>query len=168
MQQQLYVHTFDSAWGRVCLASTASGLALLTLPGQKRLIFEKLVGRHFAGFQLIDGGPDNLQAENEIAEYLAGKRKTFEVRLDLVGTPFQCRVLKVVARIPYGHTATYGAIAKKIGKPGASRAVGAANGHNCLPIIIPCHRVVAATGLGGYGGGLEMKTRLLQLEGVLM
>ncbi len=75
-------------------------------------------------------------------------------------------VLERVAAIPYGHTLTYGAIARAIGKPGAARAVGAANARNPLPLLIPCHRVVASNGLGGYGGGLAMKRRLLELEGL--
>jgi methylated-DNA-[protein]-cysteine S-methyltransferase len=87
--------------------------------------------------------------------------------LDIRATPFQKKVLRRVARIPFGKTATYGRVAASVGAPNASRAVGQANASNNLPLVIPCHRVVAANGLGGYGGGLTLKKRLLNLEGAL-
>lgn len=102
--------------------------------------------------------------------YFSGEAVSWQVPLDfLSGTEFQHLVWSYLRNIPYGHTVTYGQIAKELGKPGASRAVGAANGANPIPIIIPCHRVLAGAGkLGGYSGGLEIKQALLSLEGVLL
>lgn len=102
-----------------------------------------------------------------IARYLAGEVETFaDVPLDLEGTAFQRKVWLELQRVPYGHVASYGAIAARIGVPRAVRAVGAANGRNPIPIVIPCHRVVEAEGgLGGYSGGLDVKRALLRLEG---
>jgi methylated-DNA-[protein]-cysteine S-methyltransferase len=101
----------------------------------------------------------------ELAEYAAGRRTRFSFRTAPRGTDFDRRVWDAVARIPYGETKSYGEIAASIGSPGAARAVGTANGRNPVPPVIPCHRVVAAGGrLGGYGGGLDLKRRLLDLE----
>ena len=105
----------------------------------------------------------------ELDEYLAGKRETFDLPLEPVGTPFQLRVWQALREIPYGKTATYGEIAARVGNAKASRAVGMANNRNPLPIFIPCHRVIGANGtLVGYGGGLPIKTKLLQIEGLLL
>ncbi|MGI8564523.1 MAG: methylated-DNA--[protein]-cysteine S-methyltransferase [Candidatus Dormibacter sp.] len=105
------------------------------------------------------------QLEQELDEYLAGRRRQFETRLAPVGTNFQRRVWAEVERIPYGQTRTYSQVAAASGFPAAMRAVGGANGANPLPILIPCHRLVGTDGrLRGYGGGLDMKRRLLELE----
>lgn len=101
----------------------------------------------------------------QLNEYFAGKRKTFQVNLDPKGTPFQLKVWQALRNIPYGHTASYGQIAQAIGRPGAARAIGAANGQNPLSIIVPCHRVIGSNGkLVGYGGGLPIKEALLSHE----
>lgn len=101
----------------------------------------------------------------QLAEYFAGQRRTFDLPLHLDGTPFQQRVWAALQEIPYGETTSYGALARRIGNPGASRAVGMANGRNPISIIVPCHRVVAADGgLGGYGWGTPRKEWLLGLE----
>lgn len=101
----------------------------------------------------------------QLQEYFDGSRTRFQATLDLQGTPFQRQVWQALQRIPYGHTTSYGAIAKQVGRPQASRAVGAANGQNPVSIIVPCHRVIGANGkLVGYGGGLPIKTALLALE----
>ena len=111
------------------------------------------------------GGVLARQTLTEIAEYLAGRRRKFTIPLDLEGTPFQVKVWKALLEIPYGETRSYGEIARRIGRPQAARAVGMANHSNPIPIIVPCHRVIAADGsLGGYAGGLPMKARLLRLE----
>lgn len=105
------------------------------------------------------------QVARELEEYLAGRRTEFTVPVRPEGTAFDHRVWDAVAGIRYGETVTYGEIARHIGNPKGARAVGTANGRNPIPIIIPCHRVVAAGGrLGGYGGGLPLKRRLLDLE----
>lgn len=103
----------------------------------------------------------------QLEEYLAGNRTEFRFPIVTQGTEFQQRVWHELERIPYGKTVTYGELARRIGHPKAFRAVGTANGRNPIPIVIPCHRVVAAGGkLGGYGGGLNLKRRLLELEGI--
>lgn len=103
--------------------------------------------------------------EAQLGEYFAGDRTTFDVDLDLHGTPFQQQVWARLQAIPYGATATYGALATDLGSPGASRAVGMANNKNPVAIIVPCHRVVGASGdLTGYAGGLDRKRFLLDLE----
>lgn len=101
----------------------------------------------------------------QLDEYFGGLRREFELDLDLVGTAFQRRVWRALLTIPYGETRSYGQIAREIDAPGASRAVGLANGHNPIGIIVPCHRVIGANGgLTGYGGGLERKRMLLGME----
>jgi methylated-DNA-[protein]-cysteine S-methyltransferase len=106
------------------------------------------------------------QAQQELEEYFAGKRRTFTVKLDPSGTQFQNKVWKALRTIPFGETRSYGQIADQIGSRKAVRAVGAANGRNPIPIIVPCHRVIGADGtLTGFGGGLAIKARLLALEG---
>lgn len=105
------------------------------------------------------------EARNQLADYFAGTRKSFDLRLRPNGTEFQLQVLDELQKIPYGKTASYGDVAKRIGRPKAVRAVGAANGRNPLPIVIPCHRVIGASGdLTGFGGGLPTKEALLRLE----
>lgn len=101
----------------------------------------------------------------QLTEYFAGDRTEFELELELVGTEFQRRVWAALQSIPYGQTCSYGDIAREIGSPTAFRAVGLANGHNPIGIIVPCHRVIGANGsLTGYGGGLDRKKTLLELE----
>jgi methylated-DNA-[protein]-cysteine S-methyltransferase len=105
------------------------------------------------------------QARQQLTEYFAGERKDFDLPLSLRGTEFQLLVLEELKTIPYGETTSYGDIAKRIGRPKAVRAVGAANGRNPIPIIVPCHRVIGSSGdLTGFGGGLDTKTALLRLE----
>jgi len=105
------------------------------------------------------------RAEAQLAAYFRGERRTFELELDLQGTPFQTAVWRALLAIPFGETRSYGALATAIGRPDASRAVGAANGRNPLSIVAPCHRVVGATGkLTGFAGGLAAKAYLLALE----
>ncbi len=102
----------------------------------------------------------------QLVEYFEGERREFTFPISLRGTPFEMTVWKALRGIPYGDTLTYGELAQAIGIPKGARAVGGANGRNPIPIVVPCHRVVAADGaLGGYGGGLDLKRRLLKLEG---
>lgn len=103
----------------------------------------------------------------QLDEYFAGRRREFDLPLDLRGTPFQVLAWQALLRIPFGATVTYGEQAAMIGRPGAARAVGSANGRNPVPIVVPCHRVLAAgSALGGYSSGLAVKRALLALEGV--
>ncbi len=103
----------------------------------------------------------------QLREYFEGRRREFDISLKLDAGEFTRKALGQVAQIPYGKTVTYGDIARRVGNPRAYRAVGGAVGANPLPLIIPCHRVVAANGLGGFGAGLELKKKLLELEGAL-
>ena len=104
-------------------------------------------------------------AKRQLTEYFAGERRGFDLSLEPSGTPFQCDVLAALQRIPYGETRSYSDIAAAIGRPKAVRAVGAANARNPLPIVLPCHRVIGkGGGLTGFGGGLEVKEQLLELE----
>jgi methylated-DNA-[protein]-cysteine S-methyltransferase len=109
-----------------------------------------------------------VEAHRQLSEYFAGDRRVFDLPLRPHGTDFQRRVWDVLATVPWGTTTTYGDLARRLGlPPGASRAVGAANGANPLPIVLPCHRVVGSDGrLTGYAGGLDRKATLLRLEGV--
>lgn len=105
-------------------------------------------------------------ASAQLEEYFAGTRREFELELRPYGTPFQLRVWQALREIPYGAVRNYGDVARAIGRPSAARAVGQANGRNPLPIVIPCHRVIASDGsIGGYSAGLTVKHRLLALEG---
>ena len=119
-----------------------------------------------AGETLEPGDAPVLDATVEqLDEYFAGTRTTFDVPLDLHGTPFQLAAWQALAGIPYGETRTYGEQADTIGRPTAVRAIGAANGRNPVSIVLPCHRVIGSNGsLTGFGGGLEVKARLLDLE----
>jgi methylated-DNA-[protein]-cysteine S-methyltransferase len=115
-----------------------------------------------------DDGPF-AQAREQLDEYFAGRRTTFDVPLTMSGSPFQRRVWRALQEIPYGETISYGELAHRVGEPATPRNVGAANGRNPISVIVPCHRVIGADGsLVGYGGGLERKRILLDLEaGVL-
>jgi O-6-methylguanine DNA methyltransferase len=117
------------------------------------------------GVRILPDDSANEQILEQLHEYLRGTRREFTIPLDLRGTAFQRSVWDALARIPYGATTTYGAIAAEIGAAKASRAVGQAVGANPAPIVLPCHRVLGASGaLVGYGGGLPLKERLLMLE----
>lgn len=112
-----------------------------------------------------DRHPVLAETEQQLGEYFSGKRKAFSVALDLRGTRFQKDVWDALLGIPYGETRTYGQLAKQLGNPRATRAVGAANGRNPVSIIVPCHRVIGSSGkLTGFAGGLDTKAQLLALE----
>ncbi|HZZ43283.1 MAG TPA: methylated-DNA--[protein]-cysteine S-methyltransferase [Tepidisphaeraceae bacterium] len=118
-----------------------------------------------AAAKLDNAHPLLTRAENQLSEYFAGQRTTFDLPLAPIGTPFQQKVWHALTQIPYAQTSTYGSLARSIGSPTASRAVGAAIGRNPLSILIPCHRVIGASGkLTGFAGGLETKSFLLTHE----
>ena len=109
--------------------------------------------------------PILVETERQLAEYFAGKRQDFDISLDMRGTPFQKNVWEALLAIPFGETRSYGQLARQLGNPNATRAVGAANGRNPISIIVPCHRVIGSSGsLTGFAGGLDTKSRLLDLE----
>ncbi len=113
-----------------------------------------------------EAGPLLMEAASQLRAYFEGRRRDFNLPLDPAGTEFQKRVWAELRKIPFGETRSYSEIARALGSPNYVRAVGAANGANPIPIVIPCHRVIGADGdLVGYGGGLELKRRLLEIEG---
>lgn len=148
----------DSPVGRLLLAGTDALSLIAFSRGPKN-------AAPLADWESSDA-PFLRRAAAQIDEYFQGSRREFDLDLEPTGTPFQLKVLDALATIPYGETRSYGEIATQIGKPRAVRAVGAANGRNPLPIVLPCHRVIGADGsLTGFGGGLETKRYLLDLEG---
>jgi len=145
--------------GTLTLVASDKGLAAILWPKDdpKRVRLPELTR--------ADDHPVLRKAEKELGEYFAGRRRHFTVALDFAGTDFQKKVWKALLDIPFGETRSYGQIARKLGKPSAMRAVGAANGRNPISIIAPCHRVIGANGaLTGFAGGLKAKEALLALE----
>lgn len=153
----MYYCYLDTPIGELLLAGEGAALSMIGFP---------------KGVMRRDPEPDWIyneepleNARTQLTEYFAGQRKDFDLPLTLDGTEFQVSVLEALLKIPYGETTSYGAIAKQIGRPKAVRAVGAANGRNPIPIIVPCHRVIGSSGdLTGFGGGLDTKEALLRLE----
>ena len=165
---EVYRHDFSFSLGRGTVLTSAQGVCFIAWGDMADGATGKFIQKYFRGAAICPGEAVGRQAAQEISEYFAGKRREFTVPLDLRPTGFCRTVLLAVKQIPYGQTCTYGEIAARVGKPKAARAVGGANRSNPLAPLIPCHRVVAANGLGGYAGGLEMKRRLLEMEGALM
>ncbi len=121
--------------------------------------------RVWLGEMVEEEHPILVETECQLNEYFAGRRQTFSVPLDMRGTPFQKDVWNALLAIPFGETRSYGQLAKQLGNPQATRAVGAANGRNPISIIVPCHRVIGSSGkLTGFAGGLDAKAHLLDLE----
>jgi methylated-DNA-[protein]-cysteine S-methyltransferase len=156
----LYCETLTPI-GRLLLARDNRGLRRIAFPGER---------------QFSDVAPDWERAEEPFADaiaqldlYFAGRLRRFDLDLAPEGTPFQRDVWSALVEIPYGRTVSYSELARRVGRPDATRAVGAANGRNPLPIVVPCHRVIGADGsLTGFGGGLAIKRRLLDLEAGLV
>ena len=156
---------FDSPVGVLRIASTASGLAYLGLPNAGGCGLAGWLARAAKGARREHAFAPNREAIRQVLEYLEGKRSDFDLPLDLRGTTFQRAVWRALCEIPYGSTRSYAEVARSVGNPNAVRAVGTANGANPVPLVVPCHRVVASGGkLGGYGGGLDLKRRLLAME----
>lgn len=149
--------SIDSPLGPLTLVAQDGVLAGLYMSEQRHRPPEETFGSY-------DPSPFD-EVVDQLDQYFAGRRTRFELPLVLHGTPFQRRVWRELTTIPYGQTISYRQLAERIGSPNAARAVGLANGRNPIGIIVPCHRVVGATGaLTGYGGGLDRKRRLLDLE----
>jgi methylated-DNA-[protein]-cysteine S-methyltransferase len=153
--------------GRLLVAATEAGLARVSFDANETSFAADL--RKRLKMDVIKSADKMAGIVAELEAYFAGVRHTLDVPIDLgVMTPFQRKVLMAARRVPAGRVVTYGEIAKRIGRPTASRAVGQALGRNPMPIVIPCHRVVSGGGgLGGYIGGLEIKRKLLKMEGAL-
>jgi methylated-DNA-[protein]-cysteine S-methyltransferase len=151
--------------GRLLVAASESGLIRVSFRQPEASFVRELRAR--LGMDVVRSAARTADIVHQLRAYFAGERRTFDVRVDLSRlTPFHRRVLAAAAAVPAGEVVSYGEIARRIGQPGGSRAVGQALGRNPVPIVIPCHRVVAAGGkIGGYGGGLAIKRKLLRLEG---
>jgi methylated-DNA-[protein]-cysteine S-methyltransferase len=151
--------TIESPVGKLKLVASEKALVAI--------LWEKDNPRRVRLTELVanDRHPILVEAERQLSEYFAGKRKMFSVALDMRGTRFQQDVWETLLAIPFGQTRSYGQLAKQLGNPRATRAVGAANGRNPISIIVPCHRVIGSSGkLTGFAGGLEVKAQLLSLE----
>lgn len=155
----------ESPVGRLILAASDDGLT--------HLLFAEREGRPFRDDRLPPCHGSSAarrilaETEKQLREYFAGRRRDFDLPLAPRGTEFQMAVWRGLRDIPYGETESYGDLARRIGRPRAVRAVGAANGANPISIIVPCHRVIGGDGsLTGYGGGLRIKKQLLELEGI--
>lgn len=152
-----YWHEIATPIGALLLASDGERLTLIHFQAGPRPCAPA------AGW-IADAAPFRT-AVRQLAEYFAGERREFDLALAPAGTPFQQEVWRALRTIPYGTTISYAQLAQRIGRPRAARAVGLANGSNPLPIVVPCHRVIGSNGtLTGFGGGLDVKRRLLMLE----
>jgi len=158
----------DSPVGKLLVATSERGLCRISFDPEPERELDWL-SRAFGARVLRSAGPID-PVRRELDEYFEGGRREFDLPVDLTPLPdFQRDVLVELIRVPYGHVDTYGGLARKIGKPRAARAVGGALNRNPIPIVVPCHRIVGASGsLTGYGGGLERKQALLGLEGALL
>jgi methylated-DNA-[protein]-cysteine S-methyltransferase len=161
VKQHVY-KTMESPVGKLTLVASGEGLTGLLWendrPERVRLTLDAEDPRH----------PVLVEAERQLGEYFGGSRKAFDLKLDFAGTAFQRKVWNALLTIPFGETRSYAQIARQIGHPTAVRAVGAANGKNPVSIVAPCHRVIGSTGkLTGFAGGLDVKARLLGLEGAV-
>ncbi|PYX32237.1 MAG: cysteine methyltransferase [Acidobacteria bacterium] len=173
--ETLYSTMFTSPIGPLFLAASEHGLVALEFdarsPGQQSIRpnprnLREEQERSRVAFELSESGLRPYL--RELDEYFSGQRRRFTFPLDLRGTDFQLACWRALQAIPYGETRTYADIARAVGKPNAFRAVGMANNRNPIAIVVPCHRVIASDGtLCGYGGGLDLKRRLLELEGAL-
>ena len=163
------IATVGSPIGDLLIAVTERGLVRVAFQGEDRdNVLEELSRR--LSPRILESARASDEVRRELDQYFAGERTRFDVAVDrrLIGD-FARKVLGATARVPFGRTTTYGEVATKIGSPRAARAVGNALGSNPIPIVIPCHRVLRSGGaLGGYGGGVDRKQRLLRLEGAIL
>ncbi len=156
----LFYKTIPSPVGELKLIATDAALVAVSWRTSKPI--------RFGPSETLAENPEHpilKKTEQQLNEYFAGKRKTFSIPLDIRGTDFQKNVWEALLAIPFGETRAYLDLAKQLGNPNGTRAVGAANGRNPIPIIVPCHRVIGSSGkLVGFGGGLDRKELLLKLE----
>lgn len=165
MGEALATSEIESPIGVLRLAATPVGVVRIEFPVASGAGFRGWLARNLGEAEPVETLPALQQLEAELGKYFDGRLERFDVPLDLRGTEFQKRVWRALLDIPYGETRSYGQVAAEIGKPRAFRAVGLANGANPVPLVVPCHRVIAAGGkLGGFGGGLDTKRKLLALE----
>lgn len=157
----------ESPVGDLLVAASDRGLASIWFDPDPERDLERLA--RIAGPRVLRSPRAADETRRELDEYFSRKRRAFDLTLDLRALPpFTVSVLRALAQVPYGETATYGELAARVGRPRAARAVGTVMNRNRIPIVLPCHRIVGSTGsLVGYAGGLERKVALLELEGVL-
>jgi methylated-DNA-[protein]-cysteine S-methyltransferase len=163
----LYTTTVDSPCGPLLCVVDEAG-AVVRIEFAKGRESQRITDRlRDEGIDVVEDPARTAEVRRQLAEYFAGERQEFDLTLAPEGTPFERTVWEALRTIPFGETRSYGEIASAIGRPGAARAVGRANGANPIPIVVPCHRVIGADGsLTGFGGGLEAKSRLLEIEGL--
>jgi epoxyqueuosine reductase len=163
--ETVHIAKSSSPIGAFRVASTEQGLAYVELPHPSGHGLSGWLDRYAHDARCVGEAGPNRVAIDQILQYLENRRTDFDLPLDLRGTPFQQEVWKALLAIPYGESRSYTDVAQAIGRPKALRAVGSANNANPVSLIVPCHRVIAADGsLGGYGGGQELKARLLAME----
>jgi methylated-DNA-[protein]-cysteine S-methyltransferase len=161
-----YTTTMDSPCGPLLCVVDETG-AVVRIEFAKGRESQKITEQMLdEGIDVVEDTGRTAELRRQLAEYFAGGRRDFDLRLAPEGTPFERSVWDELRKIPFGETRSYGEIAQALGRPGAARAVGRANGANPIPIVVPCHRVIGSDGsLTGFGGGLEAKSRLLEIEG---
>lgn len=168
-RRELVMRLVESPLGPMRLVSSDEGIVLCEFDDRRALPAEmREIEAEFGSLPREGGSAFIDQLEIELREYFAGRLREFRTRLAPFGAEFERSVWDLLLKIPYGETRTYGEVARKLGDVGMSRAVGRANGRNRIGVVVPCHRVIASDGtLHGYGGGLERKRKLLELEGAL-
>ena len=156
--------TFNSPIGKIYIAAVKEGVVKISFSTESPQELEKYCQKHL-GAGVREGSEDTQDAKEQILKYLEGKSQYLDFPVIHLNSPFQKKVLEVERNIPYGETRSYGEVAKMVSNSKASRAVGSANAENPLPLYFPCHRIISSNGgLGGYGGGLDVKKYLLDLE----
>lgn len=170
--EEIRSHAFQKEPKTPSYRTIASPIGLITLAANETALVELTWGQSSQHIHCNQPDPEGQglldTAEAQLEEYFSGKRRTFQIPLSPKGTEFQLRVWNELLKIPFGSTITYGEQARRLGNPHAARATGAANGRNPIGLIIPCHRVIGASGaLTGFAGGLEIKKKLLEIEGAI-
>ncbi len=162
--EKVFVFTTNTLFGVISAGCTEQGVVVISIgKSDSNLVLKQA---SFSGYEVVkEKNVLGAQLEQELNEYFSGVRKKFMVKGEIKGTPFQEKVWQTLSRVPYGSVVSYSELAFQAGYPKAARAVGTAMASNRLPILVPCHRVVSANGqLGGYGGGVDLKKKLLELE----
>jgi methylated-DNA-[protein]-cysteine S-methyltransferase len=162
----LYTTIVDSPCGPLLCVVDQAGAVVRIEFGKGREAQKMTERLKDSGVEIVEDPARTAEVRRQLEEYFAGERREFDLTLAPAGTPFELAVWEELRRIPFGETRSYGEIARTLGRPTAYRAVGRANGANPIPIVVPCHRVIGSDGsLTGFGGGLDAKSRLLELEG---
>jgi len=156
--------TFNSPIGKIYIAAVKEGVVKISFSTESLQELEKYCQKHL-GSEVREGSEYTRNAKQQILDYLEGKSQSLDFPVIHLNSPFRQKVLEAERNIPYGETRSYGEVAKMVNNPRASRAVGSANAENPLPLYFPCHRIITSNGkLGGFGGGLNVKQYLLDLE----